>query len=180
MPQVSHQTIKLSKGKHTSPEHGACVMELASMLAGERFSDHPSSVSRSIASFLRSYNDLIDDDRRQDLYGYAAKTVGTASSREIERARAELLLAWGDRMWEQRTGRSLLERLKRSRAAKERRSDPEAAGPYAVHAVPTVSDEVHAQALTLVDDLIAMAPRTKDGLVRPSCFAGAEPLVPAR
>ena len=55
MPQVSYQTIKLSKGKHLSPEHGACVMELASMLAGGRFSDHPSSVSRPIASFLRSY-----------------------------------------------------------------------------------------------------------------------------
>jgi hypothetical protein len=179
MRQVSHQTIKLSKGKHTSPEHGACVMELASMLAGERFSDHPSSVSRSIASFLRSYNDLIDDDRRQDLYEYAAKTVGTAAAREIERARAERLLAWGDRMWEQRTGRSILERLKRSRAAKERRSDPEAAGPYAVHAVPAISDEVHAQALTLVDELIAIGPAVERDLTGRSAFAGAERLVPA-
>ena len=41
MPPVSHQTIKLSRGRHSSPEHGACVMELASMLAGEGFSDHP-------------------------------------------------------------------------------------------------------------------------------------------
>jgi hypothetical protein len=30
MPPVSYQTIKLSKGKHASPEDGACVMELAS------------------------------------------------------------------------------------------------------------------------------------------------------
>jgi hypothetical protein len=35
MSVPNHQTIKLSKGKHTSPEEGACVMELASMLAGE-------------------------------------------------------------------------------------------------------------------------------------------------
>jgi hypothetical protein len=44
MSPVTYQTIKLSKGKHTSPEDGACVMELASMLAGEQFSDHPASV----------------------------------------------------------------------------------------------------------------------------------------
>jgi hypothetical protein len=39
MSPVSHQTIKLSKGKHRAPEDGACVMELASMLAGESFTD---------------------------------------------------------------------------------------------------------------------------------------------
>ena len=44
MSTVSHQTIKLSKGKHSSPRDGACVMELASMLAGEKFTDHPESV----------------------------------------------------------------------------------------------------------------------------------------
>jgi hypothetical protein len=42
-------------------------MELASMLAGERFSDRPRSVSRALAAFLRGYNDLLDDKRRQDL-----------------------------------------------------------------------------------------------------------------
>ena len=75
MPPISHQTIKLSRGRHSSPEHGACVMELASMLAGESFSDHPRSVSRPIASFLRGYNDLVDDRRRADLYRYAAEAV---------------------------------------------------------------------------------------------------------
>ena len=41
MSPVSYQTIKFSKGKHAYPEEGACVMELASMLAGEPFTDHP-------------------------------------------------------------------------------------------------------------------------------------------
>jgi hypothetical protein len=35
MSLVSYQTITLSKGKHDSPEDGACAMELAAMLAGE-------------------------------------------------------------------------------------------------------------------------------------------------
>jgi hypothetical protein len=65
-------------------------MELASMLAGERFSDHPRSVCPVIAAFLRCYNDRVDDRRRQDLYQYAALAVGTRASRATRRARIEL------------------------------------------------------------------------------------------
>jgi len=41
MTSVSHQTIKLGRGKHSSPQEATCVMELVSILAGEPFSDHP-------------------------------------------------------------------------------------------------------------------------------------------
>ena len=77
MSPVTYQTVRLSKGKHISPEDGACVMELASMLAGEPFSDHPVCSCPVIGSFLRAYNDSLDDERRQDLYAYAAKVVGS-------------------------------------------------------------------------------------------------------
>ncbi len=156
MPPISHQTIKLSRGRHSAPEHGACVMELASMLAGEGFTDHPRSVSRPIASFLRGYNDLLDDRRRADLYRYAARTVGTASLPAVEDARIERLLAWGDEHWQRRSSASLLERLRLRRALKERSDDPEPAGTYAVHAVGKITDETHAAALALVDELIAI------------------------
>ena len=159
MPPVSHQTIKLSRGRHSSPEHGACVMELASMLAGEGFSDHPRSVSRPIASFLRGYNDLLDDRRREDLYGYAARAVGTADCGEVEEARAARLLAWADALWERRSARSLLQRIRLRRVEKERSIDPEPAGTYAVHAIGRVNDESHAAALALVDELIAIGAR---------------------
>jgi hypothetical protein len=159
MPQANHQTIKLSKGKHSSPEQGACVMELASMLAGERFSDHPRSVSRPVASFLRGYNDLIDDDRRGDLIAYAARTVGTADSPELEQARVDRLLAWGDELWERRSSASMLDRIRRSRASKGRRRDPEAAGTYAVRAMTDVSYEMHAAALALVEELLTLGSR---------------------
>ena len=43
MTVVRHQTVKLSRGAHESPAEGACVIELASMLAGEEFSDDPVS-----------------------------------------------------------------------------------------------------------------------------------------
>jgi hypothetical protein len=168
MPPISYQTIKLSRGRHSSPEHGACVMELASMLAGESFSDHPRSVSRPVASFLRGYNDLVDDRRRADLYRYAAQTVGSTGSAAVEAARVARLIAWGDELWRQRSARSLFERLRLRRAYKERSSDPEPAGTYAVHAIGRVTDETHAAALALVDELIAMGPAP-----------GAEPVLPA-
>jgi hypothetical protein len=87
---ASHQTVRLSRGKHRDPEHGVCVMELASMLAGERFSDHPRSVCPVIGAFLRAYNDRVDDARRQDLYVFAAEAVGTRSDRATRRRRLEL------------------------------------------------------------------------------------------
>lgn len=94
MAPVTHQTIQLSKGKHTSPEEGACVMELASMLAGEPFSDHPRAVCPVIAAVLRRYNDTLDDWRRQDLYAYAARVVGSRGNARLERMRTDYLRTW--------------------------------------------------------------------------------------
>jgi hypothetical protein len=87
---TSHQTVTLARGRHSDPSKGACVMELASMLAGERFSDHPRSVCPVIGRYLRTLNDGLGDERRQDLYALAAAVVGTAGSRR-DRARRRAL-----------------------------------------------------------------------------------------
>lgn len=94
MPELSHQTVRLSRGRHASPRDGMCVMELASTLAGERFSDHPRSVSPVIAALLREYNDAVDDERRQALIPYAALAVGTRGCRTLERTRARRCVRW--------------------------------------------------------------------------------------
>jgi hypothetical protein len=154
MSAVSHQTIKLGKGKHSSPEDGACVMELASMLAGERFSDHPQSVCPAIGSFLRAYNDSIDDTRRQDLYAYASKVVGSRSTRAVERARAERLTEWASDLAPRHWKRLLPERLRS--IASQRRPPTDAAGTHAVHAIRKHSDQTHAAALELIDQLLAI------------------------
>jgi hypothetical protein len=105
MPRPNYKTVRLSAGKHDSPEDGACVMELASMLAREPFSDRPQSVCPVIGSFLRAYNDSIDADRREDLYDYAGKAVGTRATKPVERLRAEMCLRFA------RPGRSRLASL---------------------------------------------------------------------
>jgi hypothetical protein len=63
-------------------------MEMASMLSGEPFSDHPPSVCPVIGAFLRVYNDAVDDDWRQDLYGYAARVVDSRSNEDVTALRA--------------------------------------------------------------------------------------------
>jgi hypothetical protein len=90
MTQPTQQTIRIEKGRHAAPTQGVCVMELASMLAGDRFSDQPRSVCPVIAAFLRAYNDWIDADRRQDLHRFASAAVGTRASSEVEDARLRL------------------------------------------------------------------------------------------
>jgi hypothetical protein len=95
MTQTAYQTVRLSKGRHDSPDRGACVMELSSMLAGERFSDHPRTVCPVIAGFLRGYNDLLPDGQHDELYAYASLVVGTRASRGVRRRRARRILEWG-------------------------------------------------------------------------------------
>jgi hypothetical protein len=69
-------------------------MEVSSMLAGEPFSDEPDCVCPVIAEFLRTYNDEVDDERRQDLYEYASLVVGSRDSAAVERRRADHCLDW--------------------------------------------------------------------------------------
>ena len=54
----------LSRGKHRSPRKGACFMEMASYLAGERWSDHPRCTHPLLASVGRLVNDLTSDASR--------------------------------------------------------------------------------------------------------------------
>lgn len=153
MAPVSYQTITLSKGKHDSPEDGACVMELASMLAGEPFDDHPRSVCPVIGSLLRAYNDRIDDRRRQDLYAYAAKVLGSRASQDVEHARAERLSAWALELhwsgWLQRLVPARLRALVPTPRA-------DLVGSHAVCAIPQHTDKTHAEVLALIDELLTI------------------------
>jgi hypothetical protein len=152
MSAVTHQTVKLSKGKHSSPESGACVMELASMLAGEPFSDHPASVCPVIGSFMRAYNDSIDERRRQDMYGYASRVVDSRSSAAVEQVRAERIVEWAAQIRPRRWTRTLPARM---RAHALRHKPPaDSLGAHAVHAIRRHSEETHSAALKLIDELL--------------------------
>jgi hypothetical protein len=66
----------LSRGKHRSPRKGACFMEMASYLAGERWSDRPHCTHPLLASVARLVNDLTADHNRQRLVELIPSVIG--------------------------------------------------------------------------------------------------------
>ena len=66
----------LSAGRHRNAKRGACFMEYASYLAGERWSDRPSCTHPSLASLARLVNDLTSDDARGRLGTLIPSVVG--------------------------------------------------------------------------------------------------------
>lgn len=159
MTPITFQTVKLSRGKHNSPEDGACVMELASMLAGEPFSDHPASVCPVIGSFLRAYNDWIDDERRQDLYAYAAKVLGSRAPRSVVQARADRLTRWtGEIKHRRRWTRLLLAGALQDLALGPL---PDDVGSRAVQAISRRNERTHGEVLSVIDELLAMGDRER-------------------
>jgi hypothetical protein len=130
-------------------------MELASMLAGERFTDHPRSVCRVIASFLRGYNDAVDDKRRQDLYRCAAQVVGTRDSWATARAR----ISRCEREFAEvhgRTGPKPLRWLAHGLRSIDL-SDNLTGFLASLARALSASDSGHQRALALVDDLVRIA-----------------------
>jgi hypothetical protein len=150
---------RVERGRHASPRFGTCVMELASLLAGEPFSDRPVTVSPVIGALLRTYNDGIDDERRQDLSELAPVIVGTAARRSVEENRASLCLQFA-----QRLGGA----VPAGRAALGSAS-PEPSGALAALAAlgRGPSDEVHAEVIALVDALALDGRRDRLGRLRP-------------
>ncbi len=66
----------LGRGKHRSPRSGACFMEYASYLAGERWSDHPACTHPTLAALARLVNDCSSDAARGELVTLIPSVVG--------------------------------------------------------------------------------------------------------
>lgn len=69
----------LGRGKHRTPRKGACFMELASYLAGEKWSDHPSCTHPLLAMLARAVNDLTSDAGRPRLAVLVPSVIGVSS-----------------------------------------------------------------------------------------------------
>ncbi len=66
----------LSAGRHRNAKRGACFMEFASYLAGERWSDHPACTHPNLAALARLVNDLSSDRARSKLSIHVSSVVG--------------------------------------------------------------------------------------------------------
>jgi hypothetical protein len=163
---ATYQTVKLSAGRHPGPHLGACVMELASMLAEEPFTDRPATISPVIGALLRTYNDGLDDARRQDLYPLASLIVGTHASRGIEEERASRCLAFA---------RGLGARLPSGRAAMGMNT-AEASGSWAALAALRTgpSAAAHERTLQFVRELASLRPPHRHPRL-PAWLGGRDP-----
>ena len=68
----------LSAGRHRNSRRGACFMEYASFLAGQRWSDHPACTHPTLAALARLVNDLTSDAGRHELAPHITSVVGLA------------------------------------------------------------------------------------------------------
>jgi hypothetical protein len=133
-----------------------CVLELASMLAGERFGDRPAAVCPVLGALLREYNDAIDDTRRQDLYRYASDSVGTRAGYVLERRRASLAIAWARARYDAR--RERWRGLTRNVEDPDLHEGPERIAAHVVSSIRRHSDSTHRTMLRLLDQLVALRP----------------------
>jgi hypothetical protein len=69
----------LGRGKHRNARKGACFMELASYLAGEKWSDHPACTHPLLAMMARAVNDLTSDAGRPRLAVLIPSVIGVSS-----------------------------------------------------------------------------------------------------
>ena len=69
----------LSPGRHRSPLRGACFMEFASYLAGERWSDHPACTHATLAHLARMVNDRTSEAGRARLTPLIPTVIGLTS-----------------------------------------------------------------------------------------------------
>lgn len=91
---VNLRSLRLEPGSHASPGDGVCIVELASLLGGERFSDHPRCVCDVIAAFLRGWNDRSSHAARQHLRPYGTRIVGSRAGKSVTRLRRDICLTW--------------------------------------------------------------------------------------
>lgn len=83
----------LSRGKHRNPRRGACFMELASYLAGERWSDKPRCTHPLLAHLARLVNDLTNDAHRPQLAMLVPSVIGLNSTDPLWNDELTLLVA---------------------------------------------------------------------------------------
>jgi hypothetical protein len=126
-------------------------LELASMLAGERFTDRPASVCPVIGSILRAYNDNTDEALRQDLYRYASEVVETRATFELQHERAAVALEWARARYAARA------RLRRRPPEPDPDWSPDLLAEYVIRSLGRrITVDVHTAMLGLIDELIAL------------------------
>ncbi len=90
---IRESTWELAQGAHRASSGQACLLEVASLKAGEEFSDRPVAVSVVLAAFGRALWDSTPPDQSlADLVAFADRLIGTAGRPDLD-AEAGLMAA---------------------------------------------------------------------------------------
>jgi hypothetical protein len=88
------ETIVLKKGGHRSAAEGLCLMEAVAYVRGITHTDKPPCVSPVLGAFGRAFNDVLDDDSRQELKHIIPLLPGTAGNPAKDERRAWMATDW--------------------------------------------------------------------------------------
>jgi hypothetical protein len=83
MVQLPDGVPVLSPGRHRNPRKGACFMEFASYLAGERWSDSPQCTHPLLAHLARLVNDVSTAGERSRLVPMIPSVIGLNGSHPL-------------------------------------------------------------------------------------------------
>jgi hypothetical protein len=90
---INLDTLILAKGAHDDRGNGLCLMEAVAWVAGEEHTDHPACVSPLLGAFGRSLNDVLPDDKRQELKPLIPLLPGTSGD-GLDQARGLMAADW--------------------------------------------------------------------------------------
>jgi hypothetical protein len=95
MTKIDIEAVVLKSGAHSSPEDGACLLEVVSLFAGENFGDSPACVDPILAQFGRAWNDgMRSDAERAQLKQYITRLPGTNKGSPLAQKRGWMALDW--------------------------------------------------------------------------------------
>jgi hypothetical protein len=92
-PALDLDTVHLAAGGHHAREDGVCLLEAAAWFAGREHTANPPCVSPVLTVFGQRLNDVLPDDRRQQLRPLIPRLVGTTGDGRDE-VRGLMALDW--------------------------------------------------------------------------------------
>jgi hypothetical protein len=86
--EVKNKKLHTGSGKNLDT---ACIMQMVSYVAGEKWTDHPECACPILTEYAIRLNDRFNDEHRQRLKDFIPLLVGTRAGDEIRIARKRLL-----------------------------------------------------------------------------------------
>ena len=95
---INRVSWTLARGCHTPDSLKCCLLEVASLKAGELFGDKPGCVSPVLAAFGRALWDSTPDDQPlSELLPFADRLIGTAGRRDLDQVAGLMSADWAIR-----------------------------------------------------------------------------------